>query len=44
MAEDPGLFLDALLTEADEVTTRRCTVTWEALNRVALGRPVEVFG
>lgn len=41
--ENPRLFLDALLAEADEVTTRRCTATWAALERLAPGMPIEVF-
>ncbi|QNG18230.1 hypothetical protein G4H71_02770 [Rhodococcus triatomae] len=42
----PRLLLDLLLAEADEVTARRCEVTWAALDRVAPipAGPVAVFG
>jgi hypothetical protein len=30
---DPRLLLDALLTDADDVTRRRCLTAWSALDR-----------
>lgn len=40
--QNPRAFLDALLAEADEVTSKRCNVTWASLDRAA--EPVAVFG
>lgn len=43
--QSPRAFLDALLAEADEITRKRCDLTWAALDRVApLAEPVAVFG
>ncbi|MFD4369665.1 hypothetical protein [Rhodococcus sp. NPDC058521] len=45
--QSPKAFLDALLAEADEITRKRCNVTWAALDRVAPiaePAPVAVFG
>lgn len=44
---NPKTLLSALLADADEVTAKRCEVTWAALDRVApLGpaMPAAVFG
>ncbi|KAA0022767.1 hypothetical protein FOY51_12035 [Antrihabitans cavernicola] len=32
---NPKLLLDLLLAEADEMTMRRCLITWAALDRIA---------
>lgn len=32
---NPKLLLELLLVEADEMTSRRCLVTWAALDRIA---------
>ncbi|NLE81392.1 MAG: hypothetical protein GX610_17760 [Rhodococcus sp.] len=40
--QNPRAFFDALLAEADEITTKRCNLVWESLDRVA--EPVAVFG
>lgn len=45
--QSPKSLLDALLADADEVTVKRCEVTWAALDRVApfgAATPVAVWG
>ncbi|MDQ1179356.1 MULTISPECIES: hypothetical protein [unclassified Rhodococcus (in: high G+C Gram-positive bacteria)] len=34
-SERPGLLLDALLRDADEMTVRRCRLAWSAMDRLA---------
>lgn len=34
-SERPSLLLDALLTDADEMTVRRCRLAWASMDRLA---------
>lgn len=34
-SERPGLLLDALLRDADEMTVRRCRLAWASMDRLA---------
>ncbi|WP_256673861.1 hypothetical protein [Nocardia cyriacigeorgica] len=40
--QDPRVLLDALLTEADDVTRRRCLTAWTALDEGSAGTQAQM--